>query len=89
MCHFRSTADLSVLIDSGLRSHEERSRPFLGTTQSLISPGILSYMTMILSHRVHLLKRFRKSTSPQNRQLIVYYHSSRYSVEGSIGELTS
>ena len=41
-----------------------------------------------LSHRMYLLISFRKSTLPQNRPLIVYYHSLEYQVDGFVGELT-
>ena len=42
----------------------------------------------VLSHRMHSLIGFRKSTPPQYRQLVVYYYLSKCSVDGVVGELT-
>ena len=41
-----------------------------------------------LSHRMYLIISFRKSTPPQNRQLIIYYDRFKYQVDGLVGELT-
>ena len=41
-----------------------------------------------ISLKMCLLISFRKSTPPQNRQLIVYYQLSRYSVHTLVGQLT-
>ena len=37
---------------------------------------------------MQLLTRYRKSTAPQNRQLIVYCYQSKGLVDGFVGELT-
>ena len=39
-------------------------------------------------HRMYLLISFRKSTPSQNCQRILYHYSSKYRVEGFVGELT-
>ena len=36
---------------------------------------------------IKVLNGFRKSTSPQNHQLIVYCHQSKYQVDGFVEEL--
>jgi hypothetical protein len=41
-----------------------------------------------VSHRMHLFISFRKSTHPQNRQLIVYCYLFEYQVADFVGELT-
>ena len=38
--------------------------------------------------RLYSFIGFDKSTPPQNRQLIVYYHQSKYSVDDFVGEST-
>ena len=43
----------------------------------------------LISHITYLLIIFRRSTPPQNRQLIVDYYSSKYEVDGFVGELAS
>ena len=40
----------------------------------LVPPGMITNS----SHRVYLRISFRKSTPPQNRQLIVYYYYLKY-----------
>ena len=42
----------------------------------------------ILSHRKYSMIIFRKSTPPQNRQLIVHCSYLKYQVDDSVGELT-
>jgi len=41
-----------------------------------------------LSHRTYPPISLRKSTPPQNSQLIVYHHKWEYQVDGFVGELT-
>jgi len=50
--------------------------------------GTVEYGMGSLSHKMYLLISFRKSTPPQNRQLIVYYYQLKYQVDGFVGELT-
>jgi hypothetical protein len=40
------------------------------------------------SHRLNALDGFRKSTLPQNLQLIVDYYGLKQKVDGFVGELT-
>ena len=42
----------------------------------------------ISSHRLYSSISFRKSTPLKNRQLIVYFYSLKYQVDGCVGELT-
>ena len=42
-----------------------------------------------LSHRMHLSTSLRKSTPPQNRQLIVDYYYLEQQVDDFVGEMTS
>ena len=42
----------------------------------------------ILSHRIHLLISYRKSTPSQDRQLIAHSDSLKYSVVSFVRELT-
>ena len=44
--------------------------------------------TLTLSHRMYVSVNFRKSTPPQNRQLILNQDESKYKVDGFVGELT-
>ena len=39
------------------------------------------------SYTMQLLISFRKSTHPQNRQLVVYYYYLEYEVDSFVGEL--
>ena len=41
-----------------------------------------------LSDAMSLSISFRKSSPPQNRQVIVYYHLIEYEVDSFVGELT-
>ena len=54
-----------------------------GPRQRLPRPAV-----HILSHMIYLFVSFKKSTPPQNRQLIVYYDYLKYQVRGFVGVLT-
>ena len=47
----------------------------LGTRQPSLPRGGVHQKVAGLSHRIYLLLSFRKSTPPQNRQLIIYYNN--------------
>ena len=52
------------------------------------APGDHLFISEVLSHTTYLLISFRKSTSPQNRQLIIHYYRLEYQVGCFVGELT-
>ena len=56
------------------------SFPFRSEAAGVIAPTLLQI--------TYLLICFRKSTPPQNRQLIVHCYSSKYSVDTFVGDLT-
>ena len=50
--------------------------------------GRKEHQSLISSHRMNELIGFRKSTSPQDRQHIVYCYQLKRLVDGFVGELT-
>ena len=56
--------------------YEPSSEPLhiCGEGHVLSARRLKCHLVAILSHRMYLLISLRKSTPPQNRQLIVYYY---------------